>query len=285
MINFFLISTSHLENNIWFKDDEDFKVGMNYVAISSFLSSVRIIAFILMSNHVHILVECSRDEAMEFINKFKKLYGYYFRIKYGAKELLRRNTADIQEVGRELESLERVIAYILMNCVAARICLHPTGYKWGSCNCFFNQNKQKGVWLDSLSVRSRRRILRSRADLPEKWILGEDGFILPESYVCVDFVEALYGSPARMNYFLNNSSKAKKVRESSGPSFRDQIINAAMIDICHTLFHVNSPEQLSAEDRRELLSQLRRRFSADLNQLGRVTGISYTEAARMLDEL
>lgn len=284
-MTFYLISTSHLEANIWFKDDEDFRVGMNYIAIAAFLSGVRIIAFILMSNHVHVLVEGSRSDALEFVNKYKKLYSFYFRKKYGIKELLRRNSVDILEVGKEFESLERVIAYVMMNCVAARICLHPTGYKWGSCNCFFNHNKQRGVRLDSLSVRKRRRILRSRVEAPGSWVLGEDGFVLPESYVCVDFVESLFGSPARMNYFLNASSKAKKVRESSGPSFKDQNINAVMIDICHTLFHVESPKELSKGDRRELLSQLRRRFGADLNQLSRVSGIPYTEAAKLLDDL
>ena len=284
MMTFYLISTSHLETSIWFKDDDDFKAGMNYIAIAAFLGKVRIIAFILMSNHIHVLVEGSWADALEFINKYKKLYGFYFRNKYGVKELLRRNSVDIQQVGLEFESLERVIAYILMNSVAARICLHPTGYKWGSCNCFFNQNKPNGARLDSLSVRYRRRVLKSRAEVPGDWLLGEDGFLLPESYVCVDFVESLFKSPSRMNYFLNNSSKAKKVKESSGPSFRDQNINAVMIDICKTLFHVGSPKELTRDELRELLFQLRRRFSADINQLCRVAGVPYTEAARLLDE-
>ena len=37
------------------------------------------------------------------------------------------------------------------------------------------------------------------------------------------------------------------------------------------------------EQKAELLRQLIRRFSADLNQVCRVTGIPYEEAARMVD--
>ena len=283
-MKFFFISTSHLEENIWFKDDEDFKTGMNYVAVASFLCGVRVLSFILMSNHVHFLLESTESEAGAFINKYKKLYSYYYRTKYGTRQLLRRNNADIQEIGLTPESLEKVIAYILMNCVAARICLHISGYKWGTCNTFFNLNRPKSIPLSKLSVRKKRALLKSRIELPGDWILSEDGYVLPESYVCVDFVETLFGSPARMNYFLNTSSKAKNAKLSSVPSFKDQNISAAMLDICRSIFRKNGPEQLTREEKCELLRQLSRRFGADLNQLCRVSGIPYPEAAKMLDE-
>lgn len=283
-MTFIFISTSHLEKSIWFKDDEDFTVGMNYIAIAAYLANVRVIAFILMSNHIHVLVECPMDSAIEFINKYKKLYSFYYRRKYGVKELLRKNSADFQEVGLEPESLERVIAYILMNCVAARICLHPSGYKWGSCNSFFNSNKPKGTQIGKLRSQERRKKLRSWKYVPKNWIICDDGYILPDSYICLDFVEALYGTPSRMTYFLNSSSKAKRAKDSSGPSFKDQNINAVMIDICQSLFQKYSPDLLDIREQRELLHQLHRRFGADLSQLSRVTGIPYPEAARMLDE-
>lgn len=284
-MKFFFISTSHLEENIWFKDDDDFKTGMNYVAVAAFLCGVNVLSFILMSNHVHFLLECTESEAEAFINKYKKLYSYYYWEKYGTRQLLRRNEADIQEVGLVPESLERVIAYILMNCVAARICLHISGYKWGTCNTFFNLNRPKSIPLSQLSVRKKRELLKSRVELPGYWALSEDGYVLPESYVCVDFVETLFSSPARMNYFLNTSSKARSSKLGSGPSFKDQNISAAMVDICQSLFQKNGPGQLIREEKRELLKQLSRRFGTDLNQLCRVSGIPYSEAARMLDEL
>ena len=41
-------------------------------------------------------------------------------------------------------------------------------------------------------------------------------------------------------------------------------------------------ESLQMEEKRELLRQLQRRFGADLNQVCRVSGIGYTEAAKLL---
>ena len=127
MKRFFLITTDHLEDRLWFRDEEDFRTAMNYVAIAAFVSGVMVLAFILMSNHVHFVVACSWERAEHFIKNFKRLYAAYYWRKYGINELLRRNGVDIREVRESDESLERAIAYVLMNSVAANICFEPSG--------------------------------------------------------------------------------------------------------------------------------------------------------------
>ena len=124
----YLVSTDHLEDQIWFRDDADFKVGMNYVALIAAMMGIRILAFVLMSNHVHFVLEGTREEALAFITEFKRRYSKYVQRKYGIRELLRSNGVDIRPVGLEEESLERAIAYVQMNCVAANICVHPLQY-------------------------------------------------------------------------------------------------------------------------------------------------------------
>jgi hypothetical protein len=112
--------------------------------------------------------------------------------------------------------------------------------------------------------------------LPKDWMICEEGYILPSNYVAVKTVEAVFRTPKRMNFFLANSSKAKKRLESgekSLPAFRDQVILACLPDLCRTLFG------------KESFKQLRFRFSADANQMARVCGLTYEEAARLLDSL
>lgn len=55
-IEFYLVTTDHLTESIWFRDDQDFKTGMNYVAIIALVSGIKVLAFILMSNHVHLVL-------------------------------------------------------------------------------------------------------------------------------------------------------------------------------------------------------------------------------------
>ena len=171
-----------------------------------------------------------------------------------------------------------------MNSVAANICLEPSGYPWGTGNVFFNDNPFPGRCLKEFSGRAQMRMLKSNVMLPGDYKIGSGGYILPESYVGVKGVEALFRTPKRLGYFLRTSSKARQRLEGRvAPSFRDQNILSASEDLCHSLFRVNRISDLGVEQKTELLRQLGRRFSADLNQICRVTGIPYEEAARMLD--
>ena len=287
MRRIYLISTEHLEEGLWFREEIDFKVAMNYIAIQAAqCPDVVILAFILMSNHVHFVLKGAREDVIAFINQFKQRYSLYYRRKYGIKEFLRGNNLDVREVSSDNESLEKAIAYVQMNCVAANICSFAGQYPWGTGCVFFDVSKTMGRRLGDLSGREKERLFRTNCSkLPSEWIIGEDGYILPSSYVNTKYVEALFRTPKRMNFFLNHSSKAKKQLESETnlPAFRDQIILAALPDLCRSLFQKATVLELTIDELSELAKQIRFRFSADANQIARVCGVSYSEAARLLD--
>ncbi len=285
-MEFYLISTSHLEDRLWFRDKDDYKVGMNYVAVTAYTTGVEVLAFILMSNHVHFVLQCTRPEAEEFINLFKHRYSIYIRNKYGIPEMLRGIQVDIRRVGLEEESLERVIAYVIMNSVAANICLHASQYPWGTGNVLFNQQPSTGRTVKNYSARALSRLLRSWIKLPGTYRMSDEGFILPESYIPVSFVESLFRTPKRLNWFLLNSSKAKarlSRAEAPVPAFRDQSVADGIQDLCISLFRKYSFYELSPEQKSELVQQIKRRFSIEPAQIARVVGITYEEAARLLD--
>ena len=288
MKKIFLLSSDHLEDSLWFRDEEDFKVAMNYVAIQAASHpEVVVLAFILMSNHVHFLLRGRRTDVVDFITQFKHRYAIYYRRKYGVKEFLRRNGVDIQPIPADNEAIERTFAYVQMNCVAANICSHPSQYPWGTGNAFFNSSKPTGKRLGAYSARARARLLHSECEkLPRKWLLSDDGYIHPGEYVAAKGVEALFRTPKRMNYFLQNSSKARKrmeISEKHLPAFRDQTILASIPDLCRRLFLKDSFHELQADEQAEIARQIRFRFSADANQIARVCGLSYAEAARLLE--
>ena len=281
-----LVTTDHLEDGLWFPEEADFKTGMNYVAVLAAEGSVSVLAFILMSNHVHFVLYGVRDDVLWFINEFKRRHSKYLHAKYGIEKLLKDNDVDIRDLPLEDGSVERAIAYVQMNPVAANICTHPTQYPWGTGNVFFNAARPKGIRVDSLSARARWRILRSKTVVPGHWMISDEGYILPLSYVHSGFVEILYHTPKRMDYFLKVSSKARvriEPGESSIPAFTDQVMRVAISDLCRTLFGKAAFDELSEKQRSEVLRQLRYRFSANIHQLARVVGVSYDEAARLLD--
>ena len=270
MRQFYLITTAHLEDKLWFMEEEDFVVGMNHVALQAASQpEVRIMAFILMSNHVHFVLNGSKDEVEEFINAFKSRYSLYLFRKHGARAHLRYNDLDIREIQiQESEALERAIAYVQMNCVAAGICAHPSQYEWGTGNSFFQATGRLGRRLVTLSGRARRRLVHSglAKKLPIDWLVSEAGYVLP--------------------FFLHASSKARKrleVEDDRMPAFKDQLILQALPDLFQGLFRTRCFQDLSPLDQAEALRQIRYRFSANIHQAARVCGLTYAEAARLID--
>lgn len=286
--DYWLVTTEHLKEGLWFREEDDYRVGMNYVAVLSYMSGVTVLSFVLMSNHVHFVLYSTKEDARGYIDAFKRECSRYISRKYGIKEPLRRNDADIRPVSPDDESFHWAVAYVEMNPVAANICLHPSMYRWGTGRSFFLVSQSKAVRLGTLSVKGSRRLLHSKKVLPPDWLMGDDGFILPESYVPVELVESIFRSAKRMNYFLQNSSKAKRrqdLKVNDLPSFRDQVLYAALTDLCRSLFGRDGISGLDEAQRRELVRQLRRRFSADIHQIVRVTSFTMKEISRSLDSL
>ena len=286
-MEFWFVTTDHLTKKIWFRDEEDFKMGMNLVAVLAVALDVDVLSFILMSNHVHFVLCCSEAKAHQFIKEFKKRHSQYMNKKYGVKELLRRVHVQVDPVSGADESLEWVIAYTNMNSVAAGICLAPTGYPWGTGDTFFKAKPAKGRRIGTYSDRARVALLHSTQPMPPHLLVGDDGYILPDSYVDVEKVQNLYHTPKRMNYFLVNSSKAKRRLDAkdNAPNFRDQVILPAIGDLSQSLFQKSSLEALTQDELAELLKQLRYRFSSHANQLARVTGIPYQKVVDLLDKV
>lgn len=201
----------------------------------------------------------------------------------GIESILEETMWISRKLPRILNLWKGVIAYVQCNSVAARLCVHPSGYPWGTGNAFFNAWQMTGRLISSFSGRERVRLLHSKLPVNPEWIVGEGGYILPRSYIKVGFVEGLFRSPSRYQFFLDNSSKAKNSRAHIAPSFSDQLILTASLNLCRSLFRSNRIEDLSPSQTTELVIQLRRRFSSDAAQISRVTGISYAETVRSLE--
>ena len=282
----YLISTSHFEDRIWFRNDEDFKTGMNYTALASLNTRIAILCFVLMSNHVHFVVSGTEKVCKDFLDKFKQLYASYLRHKYGMTKFLKHNACDIRPLQGE-EAHERAIAYVMMNPVSANICLEATGYPWGSGLCYFNLSLPEGTGLIGMSRRKRIQLLHSELPVNDNWKISSKGYILPQSFIEINSVERVFRTPGRMHYFLTTSSKARLRTESEPamlPSFRDQTIVAAIPDICISLFGKHSPEELSQAQYGRFISELHRRFSSDIQQLARIIGLPQETLADILDK-
>ena len=254
---------------------------MNFVPILVQKLPVKVFAFVLMSNHVHFVLSCSRRIAEEYINKFKSLYSRYYSIKYDSKELLRGIGLDFRELSTQDESFLRAVAYVQMNPVAANISINASDYPWGTGGCFFKTLKTNTKKVKDISGRTLIKMIHSKIPLPPQYEIEESGYISPSSYVSTAFVESIFRTPNRMNYFLRTSSKARLVCES--PSFSDQVLISALKDLCTSLYKTTKFSFLGDAQKSQILKQMHFRFSADPNQLSRVCELPYDTVCTLME--
>lgn len=82
-MNIYHIYTKGMERGVIFRDDEDYVTAMNYVAIGIQSTSLKLLTFCLMSNHVHFIIHGKIDIIQKFIISFKIRVSLWIRHKYG----------------------------------------------------------------------------------------------------------------------------------------------------------------------------------------------------------
>jgi hypothetical protein len=114
-----------------FQDDEDFIAGVNRVGLCVLKACVKVVAFILMDNHVHFVLYGSAVQCKEFANMYKRLTGRWISNKYGLGDYLRLLPTEMIRITDE-ESLLNTLAYIDRNSIVAGYKFMPCEYPWGT---------------------------------------------------------------------------------------------------------------------------------------------------------
>lgn len=138
--NFYHICTNGNECPPIMNSEEDFRVATNYLAITSWRLGVVILAYCLMSNHLHVLIVCKdRMTAIRFIRTFKQLYSTYLMNTYGISKQFKGIDDSISLI-TDIRYLRKCIAYILRNPLSANICRRLEDYRWSSYSCHFSNH-------------------------------------------------------------------------------------------------------------------------------------------------
>ena len=260
-----------------FRTREDFIHGMNSVAICSQRENVAIIAFCLMDNHVHFVVNGYEDNCRLFMTCFLKRHSEWLGRQYGGHKVLARVGKQVKAIDT-VSYLSTVISYVHRNPLVAGICA-PTNYEWSSASYFFSGKSVPSSWhrLGNVGINKLRGMLHTRiTDLPKNMLLNEENMIVPRSYLRVKFVERLYGTPVNYMYEMNKNSdvEVEMTLTRGRKMFDDKKLVDEIPRICMAEFGTSSFESLSSADKCRLASILHRRYGASVNQVARLTGMT-----------
>lgn len=173
--------------------EREFIVAMNILAYCSTIFKCRILVFIFMNSHFHLVLYGTEEECLAFGNKLMKMILH--RINRNREQAYDfRDIAISADLIEDKEALMSIIAYDLRNSIEAGFRLDPRFYRWSSAALYFAPEAADGKRLDQMSVRMRRSVLGINYDLPGGWTVDSDGIILPKHYVDYKEVESIFVS-------------------------------------------------------------------------------------------
>lgn len=313
--------TRGLEKDLLFYGDAEFLYGMNIIPRYLKLSGTRLLAFCLMDNHVHFVLEGCRAACNQFIINYKRTV-FSFLKKCRERDIPETTVPGI--VGIEsTDSLLTVIAYVLRNPVAAGIDYLPQDYKWSSAPTCFRKRcnidgeaandacgTARGIMgsatdsvirnaagscthatadscmprkIEELPRRERKRYFIDGPEYPGHWTVDGNGMIYPENYTEVAKVEGLFHSVKRYLYYLSSAREAE-VNLTMGHEIRlsDTELRREASAICLERFGTASVGLLTVAQKLQVCKLLRIRFGASYKQLGRVMHIDSDTIKEML---
>ena len=260
-----------------FKDDEDFISGINRIGICSFVSKVQIYSYVLMDNHLHILIYGSDSKCEEFINKYKLLTGKWIRNKYGKSDYpgpfyisaIKLETAD---------HVYNVLAYIDRNVINTNYPYLISEYPWGSAKYLFKERViSEGIALGTIGKKQKRLMLKTHIGLPDSWHILPDGMLNPISFVSFEKTEALFQTPRKYIFYLSKKVEGdidNQVNSTTKAYVSDKELRIILKGLTKKMFGEESHLLLDINSKIKLAKKLRYEYYSTPKQISRMLGIS-----------
>lgn len=266
--------TKGLECEALFHSDEDRIVAVNYVAIAIKVSGCKLLAYAVMDNHFHFIVEGMAAQALAFYDIFRGMFGKYLS-RHGRSGAI----MDLAEPGLKtitsLRQLRNEIAYVLRNPFVVNPDVNVFAYPWTSGNLYFNSFLEcEGVPANTLSVRELRRITIMR-NLPEidSSIYFKNGVAQSWSFVDYKFAESFFDN-ARQFIFcvLRNVEGQIEAALNCGeiPVLCDDELIPHVYKLCSEKFMADSPSALDTSAKKQLALMLKKTFYSSNKQIARL---------------
>ena len=84
------LHTQPLEDDVLWRGNDEFNVILNYIAVGLMHTRCRLLAFAIMSNHIHLILEGEMHDIEALFDKFLELLENYYR--YNGKKTDRKST-------------------------------------------------------------------------------------------------------------------------------------------------------------------------------------------------
>ena len=267
-----------LQDALLYENEKELGVIMNFIAIAlMFAPNCRLLAFAVMSNHLHFILEGEPEWCEVFIGKLIEFLDNYFR--YNGKSDLCGKIRFTPTVISSLKQLKDEIAYVIRNpCVVRNdvnvfACPSTSGY------LYFNPMLRKeGIYASELKGRVLRDFLHTRKGvvLTDRFRVL-DGVAQPWSFVDYERAMSFFSSAREfVTWTLKNIEGQVEIALKLGetPSLSDQELLSVAFKLCKQRFASVPPSKLEENDKVKLALALKNEYYASNGQISRTIGLS-----------
>ncbi|MGM9737290.1 MAG: hypothetical protein ACI3ZT_02630 [Candidatus Cryptobacteroides sp.] len=268
--------TSGKETPVIFVSDGDMAFAMNLTAQAAALNrSVSIIAFEVMNNHFHFVINAQKENIPGFWSYFSKRLARFFPQS-------RDITLNIKPID-SLKSLRNTIVYTHRNGYVTNPDFTPFSYPWGSGRYYYN-DIPCGKPVSQIQMRQRRDLFHCRfPEIPDGWIIGNQ-FVLPTSYCSIQFGMSLFRDAH--HYFSLVSKNIEAYSEiadgiDDGEFLTDSELFGKLASLLKSFYHASSTRELSRAQKLDIARKLHYEFRSSNGQIRRLLGLSQYDIDRL----
>lgn len=270
--------TSGKRTPLIFESVEDYAFAMNVTSQAALaFPTVKIVAFTLMSNHLHILASGDKESILKLFAFIRKRLARGL-IKAGRGTLPEAFTPLIKDVV-DLNAFRNTVVYINRNGYVADPNYTPFSYPWGTDGYYFNRYRFN-LWFKDLNTVTRRSMFRGRVPAFQDDTPVEDGYVSPIAYCSVKFGMAMFRDA---HHYFSMVSKNVEAYSSVAADMDDEEfltdteLFARLSAVIKEHYHLTALRDLSKAQKLDLARTLHYDFRSSNGQIRRVLGLSQYE--------
>lgn len=263
--------TDGLQGGLIFNNARQFAFGMFLMGLISILYGVRIYAFTLMPNHIHIILSSTGADCLKAFDYLKRKLSLRL-VKDGFSPLPADYWFKLVPIDSE-EQMRTEIVYVLRNCLEEGLGV-VGGYIWSS-GWLYHSDVSKlvsGTLAGQISCRQRRQLLLGDVVLPPDWIVNPYIGLHPGSFVDTSLVLRLFPEPKDLQTALVKDYEvmfqiARRLGELQ--EFNKSEIDGIVTHVLQKRFSGRELGQLSEEEKGKMAIILSRDYGLNSYQISK----------------
>lgn len=261
--------TDGLAGGLIFNNAGQFAFGMCLIGLICILYGIRIYAFTLMPNHIHIILSGAGEDCLKAFDYLKRKLSQRL-VKDGFSPLPADYWFKLVPIESE-EQMRTEIVYVLRNCLEEGLGV-VGGYLWSSAWLYHSDvpTLVGGTPAGQMTTRQMRKMVLGEDVLPAHWIVHPYIGLHPGSFVDTSLVQKLFPEPKDLQTALVKDYEV--MFQIAGRLGEIQKFNKAETEsiVAHVLqkrFPGKEPRQLSDEEKGKMAIILNREFGLNSYQI------------------